>query len=149
MSEFLIQSADRGAQLLFFDRIPSDPNQLIEGFWVQITDLNLSAATTVDGGYDHSHAASLFADMARQWQGWSGELEWRSLENELSLRCTSDRLGHVRIEIELRSEIGNWDYAWAVRAAVMVEAGQLERLARAAAVFFGQPSVTDRGNVNG
>jgi hypothetical protein len=31
MDELLIQSADRGAQLLFFDRTPSARNQPIEG----------------------------------------------------------------------------------------------------------------------
>ena len=139
MDEFLIQSADRGAQLLFFDRIPTDSNQLIEGFGVRITDLNLSAATIVDASCLKEHPATLFADMARQWQGWSGELEWRSLENELSLRCTRDRLGHIRIGIQLRSWTFGWNSDWEVRAAVMVEAGQLERLAKAAAAFFGQP----------
>jgi hypothetical protein len=142
LDEFLIESADRGAQLLFFDRTPVDRDQPIEGFWVRITDINLSAAGSVYTGYANSHPARLFADMARQWQGWPGELNWESLEYEFALLCTRDRLGHVRNEIRLGSRMGSWDFSWEVQAAVMVEAGQLERLARRAAVFFGNPSHT-------
>jgi hypothetical protein len=139
LEEFLIQSADGEGQLLFLDREPFDGNQPIEGYRVRVTDQNLSAAGQVYTGYANSHPASLFAEMAERWQGWPGDLEWESLEYEFALRCSHDRRGHIRIGVRLGSQMGHWAFAWEVQTAVMVEAGQLDRLAREAAMFFGQP----------
>ncbi len=139
LNELVIQSSNGEARLVFFDRSPTDRDRPIEEFWVRITDRNLSAVGGVYAEYASGHPALLFADMARQWQGWPGELEWRSLEGEFELRCTHDRRGHIRIGIMLRSNVSNWEYGWEVGAAVMVEAGQLERLALDAAEFFGPP----------
>ena len=139
MDEFLVQSANGVAQLVFYDRTPADRDQPIEGYWVRLVDLNLTAAGSVYAGYANSHPASLFAEMSRQWSGWTGELEWQSLEYELALRCTNDRRGHIRIAVQLGSRIGAWDFNWEVRMAIMVEGGQLQRLAQEAAAFFGRP----------
>ena len=103
MDEFLVQSANGVAQLVFYDRTPADRDQPIEGYWVRLVDLNLTAAGSVYAGYANSHPASLFAEMSRQWSGWTGELEWQSLEYELALRCTNDRRGHIRIAVQLGS----------------------------------------------
>ena len=99
MDEFLIPSAAGSGELLFYDRSPVDPVQPIERFWVRVTDLNLSAVGQVYAGYAPSHPAPLFADMARRWSGWPGELVWMSLDRELSLRCSHDRLGHISIPV--------------------------------------------------
>ena len=136
MDEFLISSAAGDGGLHFFQRSPPDPNKPIDGFWVRVTDHNLSAAAQVYGGYVPSHPASLFADMARQWAGWSGELEWQSLEGELTIRCSRDRFGHIFIRLELRS--GHMPEDWRVVATVMAEAGQLEGIALRAEMFFGR-----------
>lgn len=136
MDEFLIPSAAGGGGLLFYDRSPPDPAQPIGGFCVRVTDHNLSAIGQVYAGYAPSHPAGLFADMAAQWSGWPDALTWDSLEGELSLSCTHDRLGHVAIRVELRS--GHMDDDWRVKATVLAEAGQLEAIARRAAAFFGR-----------
>jgi hypothetical protein len=136
LDEFLIQSAAGAASLLFYDRTPADRGQPVAEFQVRLTDHNLSAAGRVYAGYSHAHPAPLFAEMARQWAGWQGELHWRSLEGELTLRCGRDRLGHISIRVELR--FGPLHDDWRAAATVMVEAGQLERLARQASTFFGQ-----------
>jgi len=78
----------------------------------------------------------MFADMARQWSGWSGELVWESLEGELSIRCSRDRVGHIFFRVELRS--GPMPEDWRVVATVLAEAGQLESIARRAELFFGR-----------
>lgn len=140
MDEFLIQSADGEAQFLFFDRIPFERGRPIDTFSVRITDLNLSATAGVYAGYANSHPAPLFAEMARQWRGWPDELTWQSLEHELALHCTHDKLGHIRIGIQLGNRTRGWEFQWEVRAAVIAEAGQLDRLAWQAAEFFGEPS---------
>jgi len=136
IEEFLIQSADGSGGLMFYDRSPTDGDEPIESFWVQVTDLHLSAACQVYAGYEPSHPASLFADMARRWSGWPGELDWNSLEGELGLLCSHDRLGHISIRVALRS--GFMPYDWRVTATVMSEAGQLEEISRRAAFFFGR-----------
>jgi len=138
--EFLIKSANGVGTLRFFDREPFDLDQPIDRFWVQVTDLNVSAAGPVYAGYDNSHLAPLFAQMADQWQGWTGELEWGSLYQEFALRCRHDRRGHIRIGVRLQAHQGAWDFGWEVQSAVMAEAGQLDRLAREAAAFFGNPT---------
>ena len=61
---------------------------------------------------------------------------WESLDRELVLSCTQDRTGHVSMGVELRSGPKPGD--WVVRSTVMAEAGQLEEIARRAALFFGQ-----------
>jgi hypothetical protein len=137
LDEFLIASAVRGGGLCFYERSPRDPSLPIDTFWVRVTDLNLSAACQVYAGYAPSHPASLFADMAQQWQGWTGELAWQSLEGELRIRCTRDRQGHIFIGVELRP--GQMPDDWRVFATVTAEAGQLEEIAGRAAIFFGSP----------
>jgi Family of unknown function (DUF6228) len=138
LHEFLIASADRGGGLLFYERFPADRAERIDGFWVRVTDHNLSAAAPVYAGYAPSHPARLFADMARQWSGWPGELLWTSLEGELALRCSHDRRGHISIRVDLRS--AHMPEDWRVTATVMAEAGQLQEIARHADLFFGRAS---------
>jgi hypothetical protein len=73
--------------------------------------------------------------MAASWRGWQGEFRWEAPEGELALGCVQDRAGHVFLRVELRS--GPTEGDWAVQATIMTEAGQLEELARQAALFFG------------
>ena len=136
MDEFLIPNTAGSGGLLFYDRSPVDRAKSMEGFSVRVTDHNLSAAGQVYAGYAPRNPALLFADMAQQWSGWSGELDWKSLEGELALLCRHDGLGHISIRIELRP--GPWSDDWRVTATTMTEAGQLERIARQAAAFFGK-----------
>lgn len=136
METFILSSASGQGSFEFFDRQPSARDKQIEYFSVRITDKDLSAVGQV---YAYAPSpAGLFAEMASRWSGWEGELNWESLEGELRLRCTRDRFGHIAIRAELRS--GPMEEDWLVRATVIAEAGQLETIARQAALFFGQPS---------
>jgi hypothetical protein len=135
LDEFLIASAAGGSTLLFYDRSPVDRARTMEGFWVRVTDHDLSAAAAVYAGYMPRNPALLFAEMARQWSGWPGELVWGSLEGDLALQCSHDRRGHIAIRTALRS--GPMPDDWRVEATIIAEAGQLESIARRAAVFFG------------
>ncbi len=107
----------------------------IEGFWVRVTDQNLVAAVPVYAGYAPAHPVPLFTEMAQKWSAWSGELVWQSLEGELTIRSSRDRVGHVFIRVELRS--GQMPEDWRVSANVLAEIGQLESIARRAKSFFG------------
>jgi Family of unknown function (DUF6228) len=135
MDSFPIRSASGAGSLEFFERTPADARLPIERFKVRLTDHDLAAVGRVYVGPDDPNPALLFARMAADWRGWSGELAWDLPEGELGLRCARDRTGHVAIRVELRSGPGGGD--WTVRATVVVEAGQLEELSRQAASFFG------------
>lgn len=138
MDEFMIPSASGEGGLLFYGRLPTDKTQPIQSFWLRITDHNLSATGQVYAGYCSSHPVPLFEEMARQWSGWPGKLSWASLEGELEIYGSHDRLGHITIRIELCSSTLSDN--WIVAATVMAEAGQLEDIARRAALFFGRAS---------
>ena len=75
---------------------------------------------------------TLFRSMAKEWRGWSGAQAYDSLENELSLLCRHDGLGHVNISVKLA---GGSNRSWSLKGTVVVEAGALEELARAAERF--------------
>ena len=137
MDEFLIKSAVDGTSLLFFKREPPDHTQSIDGFWVRLSEHNLEAMIQVYAGYAGSHPAPMFVEMAQKWTGWQEELEWVSLEREMSIRCRHDWRGHISIHVRLCP--GPMPNDWRVEATIMTEPGQLERLALQAVQFFGQP----------
>jgi hypothetical protein len=137
LDEFLIRSTDGSGGLMFYDRSPVDRTKSMESFSLRVTDHNLSAAGQVYADYVPRNPALLFADMAEHWSGWRDELVWKSLEGELAMRCSHDGLGHIAIRIELLS--GPRPDDWRIAATVMTEAGQLERIAQQAVVFFGEP----------
>jgi len=78
---------------------------------------------------------SLFVAMADQWRGWAGEKSWGSLEGELSVSCTHDGLGHVKMAVELQPDL--LGESWMARAVFVVWAGSLERIARSLSEFAG------------
>ena len=78
----------------------------------------------------------LFEEMARDWRGWDGTKAWRSGVGDLELRCMHDRLGHIGIEVDLRSFEFAGAREWRAVGRVTVEAGQLDEIAREAREFF-------------
>jgi hypothetical protein len=136
MESFVIRNTAGSGMLEFFERTPVDPRLPIERFKVRLTGLDLSAVARIYAGAGAGHPATMFAQMAAQWNGWQGEIAWESLEGELALRCTQDRTGHVSIVVVLRSGPSKAD--WMVEATVVAEAGQLEEIAHRAGLFFGQ-----------
>ncbi len=78
--------------------------------------------------YEPAHMAAFFRDLAAHWQGWSGQKEWGSLEGELSLTATSDSTGHTSLAVRMRS--GPYPFDWTLTAMLLIEAGQLEPIAK-------------------
>jgi len=135
MDSLLIRGVSQGSSLEFFERTPVDPRLPIERFKVRLTDQDLSAVGRIYTRFTETHPAPLFAQMAASWKGWQDTFTWESQDGELVLRCRQDRNGRVFIRAELRS--GPTDGDWTVTTTVQAEAGQLEELARGAAMFFG------------
>jgi hypothetical protein len=67
--------------------------------------------------------------MARDWKGWDGEKAFSSEADEMELRASSDRLGHVRVSIKLSAKNPNFS-TWALETSVVIEAGRIEELGR-------------------
>jgi hypothetical protein len=70
--------------------------------------------------------------MAANWRGWTGAKTWSSLEGELQLSAEADRTGHVTLLIDLCEGA---PAVWSVTLQVVIEAGKLGDLARAAREF--------------
>jgi hypothetical protein len=100
-------------------------------FLAELRGLNLHAQARV-GTYLSGGLADLFGEMARQWRGWEGRKTWSSLEGELHLTAEADRTGHVTLVAELREGAPS---VWSVELVLVIEAGQLEQLARQARTF--------------
>jgi hypothetical protein len=97
--------------------------------------LEARAEVYIPPGHGLDGLDSLFVTMADQWRGWAGEKSWGSLEGELSLSCTHDGLGHVKMAVELRRDV--LDESWTARAVFVVWAGSLEQVARMLSEFAG------------
>jgi hypothetical protein len=145
--EFTISSVDGTGRLEFFNRVPEDRDNPIGRFSVRIVQHRLDANIEVYAAYaavlglysvDNVPAkpAGLFSQMANRWTGWDHLLTWESLEGELTLRCSHDGWGHIAIKVNMRS--GPYPTDWAVEATIMSEAGQMDAIARRAALFFGK-----------
>lgn len=76
-----------------------------------------------------------FRDLAEHWVGWPGEKSWESVEGDLSLTASHDRLGHVTLVVELRERFDPPEREWVARAPLTLEAGVLHKLANAAERF--------------
>ena len=57
------------------------------------------------------------------------------MEGELTFACTHDGFGHIEVRVELETE-PRTPSAWRALGSLVVEAGQLDALARAAATFL-------------
>ena len=121
-----LKSAHDGTTLEFFERGGGY-------FLVRIAGPNFQATARVYE-YEPEHLKRFFADLAAKWRGWAGKKEWGSLEGELVLSATTDSIGHVFLSIQLRS--GHDSFDWKLSAMILLEAGQLDRIAHSVAAFL-------------
>lgn len=102
------------------------------GFIVKLAQDGIVAEIPIDATF--SDPVDFFRDLADQWRGWEGSIEWRSLEGDLALSAETDRCGHVVIRVEIGPVFR--EHAWSARVFARVDAGQLDRLHRQARIFF-------------
>ena len=72
--------------------------------------------------------------MSASWRGWEGEFSWRTLEGEFGMTATSDRLGHIELLVDIKSDAYPRD--WELQARLHLEAGSLEQLYRIVSAVF-------------
>lgn len=133
---FEILSADTDGKLLLVGAVPRGLTGC-DGchFDASFVSTPLSASVRVYEIQPQNWSA-FFADIAAHWKGWSGIKQLESLEGHLGVSATSDSLGHISLRVKLRDVIpGAPD--WRAEGTLVVEAGQLEKLAYEAKEFFG------------
>ena len=84
---------------------------------------------------DAKSISRLFLDAATHQTGWSGSKVWESLEGELRLELTADRLGHVTVGVRIRNDFGGPD-PWRHEGQITLELGQLPTIAHQAERLF-------------
>jgi hypothetical protein len=119
-----IHSRDPGASLTLR---PHDRDYFV----AEVRHAGIDASARV-GTYLSSGFADFFAGLAADWRGWTGHRRWASLEGELAFTAESDRAGHVYLHVHLHDGA---PARWEVEAELVLEAGQLERVAREARTF--------------
>lgn len=121
---FIVQSRDAGASLTLrpFDR---------DHFVAEVRHVGMEASARVSS-YMSDGLGDFFGGLAADWRGWAGTREWSALEGELRLTARTDRTGHTYMRVQLRDGA---PAHWTAEAELVLEAGQLGRLAAAAQAF--------------
>jgi hypothetical protein len=78
-----------------------------------------------------------FTKLAQEWRGWDGAQSWAAYEGGLRLEAKADGLGHVTLSVQLRSL-----QDWIAEGEVMLDAGQLESVARELSALLTRPDLT-------
>ena len=125
---FSIHSVNSDRELVIRDRNG-------ERFTVDLKGSELFASVDV---WLHPVANDLhtfFQELANLANAWQGARAWESLEGELSLSATCSTLGQVTFLVRLSHHAGSPE-DWEVRARLVTELGQLEKIAKEAKTFF-------------
>ena len=68
---------------------------------------------------------------------WQGERSWGSLEGEFKISAICTTLGHAIFQVKMSGQNGGTE-EWMTQFGLETELGQLETIARNAAMFFRQ-----------
>jgi hypothetical protein len=130
--ELTIKSSRSSGKLKFSERQP--PNRPVEYILVSLEDREFAASTSRIYLYQPDDLVAFLDELAREWKGWQGEKEWKSVEGDFALSGTADGLGVVALRVTLKS--GPFEDDWCVQTVIHVDAGQLEDLAVKARAFL-------------
>jgi hypothetical protein len=124
-----IRSSGSSGELKFYN--PRTRNkQTVDHFDVSLELIGVQGALTVYP-LEVVSLEKFFGELARDWKGWKGERKWASLEDELTLSASCDRLGHIFLGIRLQSS------EWSLQGFITLEAGQLAGVHRDIGQFLG------------
>lgn len=111
-----------------------DSSGWLESYVIELQALDFLARTQVDNPGFGRPPSDLFEDLALNWRGWEGIKSWVSMEGELELTATCDRIGHVILNVKIPENL--IERRWSAQAGVLIEAGQLDRLAIEVKAYF-------------
>ncbi len=126
-NEFTIKSADSATVLRLYLRSEDYVR-------VSLTSPEFSGAIDVYSHDGFNHLVSFFESLAQDWKGWDGARVWGSLEGDFEVSATNDRRGHISLSVLLHRDFGNPE-PWRLVAGLVVEAGQLDKIAADARIF--------------
>jgi len=109
--ELTIKSSSSSGKLKFSEQQP--PNRPVEYIRVNLEDRELAASTSRIYLYQPDDLVAFLDELAREWKGWQGEKEWKSVEGDLALSGTADGLGVVALRVTLKS--GPYEDDWCVQ----------------------------------
>lgn len=124
----MVRSSDGGDRLRVWVVRPADQ-------WrarIECADLTAEAKVYERYSGDALRLDAYFNELAEQWRGWDGDIEWEALGLRLAAR--HDGLGHVTLDATLDADHVAAE-RWRVRASLTVDAGTLDWLAREARVL--------------
>lgn len=132
LDSLTIKSSRSAGELKLSEPKPPSLAYMVEYCRVTLKDRDIATSSTQV--YYPADIVVLFDDMAVSWQGWEGEKQLSTVDNDFALSCTSDDLGQVAMKVTLKS--GPYEDEWCVQAVIHVEAKQLKQLAMKLREFF-------------
>jgi hypothetical protein len=109
-------------------------NGPILDFLVDVSGAGLQAQTVVTS-LEGDGLCDFLDDLGERFRGWSGVLDWRSLEDQLRIEATWLSRGHVTPRVRVRPKAH--DTPWDLSINFDVEAGaEMESLADEITSFF-------------
>lgn len=126
-------SSDPSLRACFHSR-QYDSSGRLESYVIELEALNFHAKTRVENPGYGQPPSQFFEELAASWKGWEGIKNWFAMDRELELEARNDRIGHVTLTVTIPDTASQGQ--WCARVAVMIEAGQLERLSAEARAFF-------------
>ena len=133
--EVCIRSSRDGATMTLSNFVPEDGSHISESFLVEIKCHGLRAEARASS-YMAADLGEFFASMAKDWNGWSGQRSWGTLEGEFQLTASADSLGHISLGYVLRPQ--NTDFSWELKGTLELESGQLEAISQEVKSAWGQ-----------
>jgi hypothetical protein len=106
-------------------------------FHVELKSMEMSSSTEVCSYTDTNGLNTFFQDISGLNCPWQGEHTWGSLEGEFEISAICTSLGHIIFHVKLSGQFGSTE-EWKTQFGLETELGQLETIARNAAMFFKQ-----------
>ncbi len=106
-----------------------------EYFHVALKGVEVSAEAEIWAYTDADGLKNMFPDLGSLASPWHGEHSWTSIEGDFSLTATCTSLGNVTLRVEFRGLQGAPE-EWRVQAGLVLDFGQMEKLAKSAKIFF-------------
>lgn len=99
----------------------------LDSYALTLSGREMQATVQVSNPPYGESPVDFFESLASNWQGWSGTKEWASLEGEYQLSAKTDSTGHITLSVRVWS--GTWEPFWSSEVVIVIEAGQLEKIA--------------------